>query len=54
VDVTAVLVFGAVITALLSRFVDGVAFDLAGVVLVTLGAGIVAVAGRRRPMPAPA
>jgi drug/metabolite transporter (DMT)-like permease len=55
VDVTAVLVFGAVITAVLSRVADGVAFDLTGVVLVTLGAVIVAVASRRRrPTPAPA
>lgn len=47
VDVTAVLVFGAVVTAVLSRVADGVAFDLTGVVLVTLGAGLVVIAGRR-------
>jgi drug/metabolite transporter (DMT)-like permease len=47
VDVTAVLVFGAVVTAVLSRAADGVAFDGLGVVLVTLGAGLAAVAGRQ-------
>lgn len=52
VDVTAVLVFGAVVTALLSRMADGVAFDLGGVLLVTAGAILVAVAGGRRPQPA--
>ena len=51
VDVTAVLVFGAVITALLSRAADGVAFDLGGVILVTAGAVLVALTGRRRPAP---
>jgi drug/metabolite transporter (DMT)-like permease len=54
VDVTAVLVFGAVITAVLSRVADGVAFDLGGVILVTAGAILVALAGRRRPEPVPA
>ena len=55
VDVTAVLVFGAVVTAVLSRVADGVAFDLGGVILVTAGAMLVALAGRRRtavPVPA--
>lgn len=47
VDVTAVLVFGAVVTALLSRAADGVAFDALGVVLVSLGVALAAVAGRR-------
>jgi drug/metabolite transporter (DMT)-like permease len=47
VDVTAVLVFGAVVTAVLSRAADGVAFDGLGVVLVTLGAALAAVAGRQ-------
>jgi drug/metabolite transporter (DMT)-like permease len=54
VDVTAVLVFGAVVTALLSRAADGVAFELGGLVLVTAGAVLVALAGRRRPSPAAA
>jgi drug/metabolite transporter (DMT)-like permease len=55
VDVTAVLVFGAVVTAVLSRVADGVAFDLGGVILVTAGAMLVVLAGRRRtavPVPA--
>ena len=38
VDVTAVLVFGAVVTAVLSRAADGVAVDLGGLILVTAGA----------------
>ncbi len=50
---TAVLVFGAVVTAFLSRVADGVAFDLGGVILVTAGAILVALAGRRRPEPEP-
>jgi uncharacterized membrane protein len=54
VDVTAVLVFGAVVTAVLSRAADGVPFDLVGVILVTAGAALVAVAGRRRASPTPA
>ena len=48
VDVTAVLVFGAVITALLSRWADGVTFDLGGVILITAGAILIAVPARRR------
>jgi drug/metabolite transporter (DMT)-like permease len=47
VDVTAVLVFGAVVTALLSRAVDGVAFDATGAMLISIGAVLAAVAGRR-------
>jgi drug/metabolite transporter (DMT)-like permease len=47
VDVTAVLVFGAVITAVLSRAADGVAFDSLGVVLVCAGVALAAFAGRR-------
>jgi drug/metabolite transporter (DMT)-like permease len=47
VDVTAVLVFGAVVTAVLSRAADGVSFDLAGVVLITAGAALAVLAGRR-------
>lgn len=48
VDVTAVLVFGAVVTAVLSRAADGVSFDLVGVVLITAGAALAVLAGRRR------
>jgi drug/metabolite transporter (DMT)-like permease len=54
VDVTAVLVFGAVVTAVLSRVADGVAFDLGGVILITAGAILIALPGRRRMAPAPA
>lgn len=54
VDVTAVLVFGAVVTAVLSRVADGVAFDLGGMILVTAGAMLVALAGRRRGEALPA
>ena len=42
VDVTAVLVFGAVVTALISRAADGAPLDPLGVVLVTAGAALVA------------
>lgn len=51
VDVTAVLVFGAVITALLSRWADGIAFDLGGAILITAGAILIALPGRRRVAP---
>jgi drug/metabolite transporter (DMT)-like permease len=54
VDVTAVLVFGAVVTAVLSRVADGIAVDLGGLILVSAGAILIALAGRRRPVPAPA
>ncbi len=54
VDVTAVLVFGAVVTAVLSRAADGVPFDLVGVILVTAGAALATIAGRRRASPAAA
>jgi len=46
VDVTAVLVFGAVVTAVLANAADGVPFDGFGIVLVSLGAGLAALAGR--------
>jgi drug/metabolite transporter (DMT)-like permease len=49
VDVTAVLVFGAAVTAVLAGVVDGVAVSVAGVALVTLGAGIIAWLAVRRP-----
>jgi drug/metabolite transporter (DMT)-like permease len=47
VDVTAVLVFGAVVTAVLAQATDGVAFDSLGVALVCVGVTLAAVAGRR-------
>jgi drug/metabolite transporter (DMT)-like permease len=47
VDVTAVLVFGAVVTAVLSRATDGVSFDITGAILVTAGVVLAAVASLR-------
>lgn len=44
VDVTAVLVFGAVVTALLAGAADGVAIDGIGLVVVSVGAAVAAVA----------
>jgi drug/metabolite transporter (DMT)-like permease len=51
VDVTAVLVFGAVVTALLSGAADGAPIDPVGVALVTGGAALVAVLALRRTAP---
>jgi drug/metabolite transporter (DMT)-like permease len=48
VDVTAVLVFGAVITAALADGADGVALSPGGITLVTLGAALAAALGLRR------
>jgi drug/metabolite transporter (DMT)-like permease len=48
VDVTAVLVFGAVVTAVIARVADGVAFDPIGVLLITVGAVLVAFVALRR------
>jgi drug/metabolite transporter (DMT)-like permease len=50
IDVTAVLVFGAVVTALLSGAADGAPVDVTGTVLVAAGAALVAVAALRRPV----
>ena len=50
VDVTAVLVFGAVVTALLAGAADGVQLDAFGLALVTAGAGLAAVASLWRPV----
>ena len=54
VDVTAVLVFGAVVTALLAGAADDAAVDLVGLGLVTAGAVLVAVAALRAPHGEPA
>lgn len=54
VDVTAVLVFGAVITALLSGVVDGATVSAVGVGLVAAGTAIIAVGAVRRPTAEPA
>lgn len=48
VDVTGMLVFGAVITALLRRAVEGAALAPAGLVLITVGVAALAWAGLRR------
>jgi drug/metabolite transporter (DMT)-like permease len=42
VDVTAVLVFGAVVTALLAGAIDGVAVGVGGTIAIAVGTGIVA------------
>ncbi len=49
VDVTAVLVFGAVVTALIANAADGAALDPVGLILVTAGAALIALAALRRP-----
>ena len=54
IDVTAVLVFGALITALLSGTVDGKTVSAAGIALVFAGSAIIAAAALRRPAPEPA
>lgn len=55
VDVTAVLVFGAVVTALLSGAADGTPVDAIGAILVVAGSALVAVAALgRRPAEASA
>ena len=54
VDVTAVLVFGAVVTAALSGAVDGAALDTFGLLLVSAGVMLVAAAGARRARPSEA
>jgi drug/metabolite transporter (DMT)-like permease len=49
IDVTAVLVFGALVTAILSGVVDGAAIGVGGTVLVAIGSGLIAWAALRRP-----
>ena len=49
IDVTAVLVFGAVVTAILSGAADGTSINVTGVVLVAVGSILVAWAALRRP-----
>jgi drug/metabolite transporter (DMT)-like permease len=49
IDVTAVLVFGAVVTAILSGAIDGAAIGVGGTVLVAVGSGVIAWAALRRP-----
>jgi len=52
IDVTAVLVFGAFVTAALSGTIDGKAVSATGMVLVAAGAVVAAAAALRRPVPA--
>jgi drug/metabolite transporter (DMT)-like permease len=49
IDVTAVLVFGALVTAILSGVIDGAAIGVGGTVLVAVGSGLIAWAALRRP-----
>ena len=49
IDVTAVLVFGAVVTALLSGAADGARIDVVGTCLVAAGSVLIAWAALRRP-----
>ena len=49
VDVTAVLVFGAVVTVVIASVADGAAANPIGIALVTIGAAVIAVAPLRRP-----
>jgi drug/metabolite transporter (DMT)-like permease len=49
IDVTAVLVFGAFVTAILSGVIDGAAIGVGGAVLVALGSGVIAWAALRPP-----
>jgi drug/metabolite transporter (DMT)-like permease len=49
IDVTAVLVFGALVTAVLSGTVDGKAVSALGVALVALGSAVIAVVALRQP-----
>lgn len=49
IDVTAVLVFGALVTAILSGAIDGVAIGVGGTVLVAVGSGLIAWAALRGP-----
>ena len=49
IDVTAVLVFGALVTAILSGVIDGAAIGVGGTVLVAIGSGVIAWAALRRP-----
>lgn len=49
IDVTAVLVFGAVVTALISGAADGTSIDVTGTILVTAGTALATWLALRRP-----
>jgi drug/metabolite transporter (DMT)-like permease len=48
IDVTAVLVFGAFVTAILSGVIDGAAIGVGGSILIAVGSGLVAWTALRR------
>jgi drug/metabolite transporter (DMT)-like permease len=53
IDVTAVLVFGALVTAILSGVIDGAAIGVGGSILIAVGSGVIAWAALRpRPLEA--
>jgi drug/metabolite transporter (DMT)-like permease len=54
IDVTAVLVFGAVVTALLAGAFDGTRIDIGGTLLVAAGSLLIAWLALRRPQAEPA
>lgn len=49
IDVTAVLVFGVVVTAVLSGTADGTPVNVVGTILVTAGAALIALVAVRKP-----
>jgi drug/metabolite transporter (DMT)-like permease len=53
IDVTAVLVFGAFVTAALSGMIDGKAVSATGMTLIAAGAAVAAAAALRRPVRQP-
>jgi drug/metabolite transporter (DMT)-like permease len=53
IDVTAVLVFGAFVTAALSGAIDGKTVNALGMVMVAVGSMVIAIAALRTPVPEP-
>ncbi|HUK45701.1 MAG TPA: DMT family transporter [Gaiellaceae bacterium] len=53
IDVTAVLVFGAFVTAALSGAIDGKTVSALGMVMVAAGSVVIAIAALRSPVPEP-
>jgi drug/metabolite transporter (DMT)-like permease len=49
IDVTAVLVFGSLVTAILSGVIDGAVIGIGGTMLVAVGSGVIAWAALRPP-----
>jgi drug/metabolite transporter (DMT)-like permease len=50
IDVTAVLVSGTVVTAILSGVVDGATIGVGGMILIAVGSGVIAWSALRRPV----